>query len=137
MLLQNRLLVEKFLSHIIFDYEDCFLDYEVGEDIPISVIKEAQVDLKLQFLLFLQSFNADEIEYGIEYLQNEFDDIYQILGTVIIEYRTHGIDGIMEPSDEDMEDLEIIELEESNLNVWQKLWMKIKLFFQFFNIFQK
>ena len=137
MLLQNRLLVEKFLSHIIFDYEDCFLDYEEGEDIPISVIKEAQVDLKLQFLLFLQSFNADEIEYGIEYLQNEFDDIYQILGTVIIEYRTHGIDGIMEPSDEGMEDLEIIELEESNLNVWQKLWMKIKLFFQFFNIFQK
>ena len=81
--LREKLLVEKCLNSIIRDYKN-------RDDV------NALLDLKLDFLSFLTSNEPEEIQYGIEYLRLQYEDIYLLLGGMILEYQQNKLEGSLE-----------------------------------------
>lgn len=80
--LREALLVEKCLNCIIKDYEDV-----KRTDI------NSLIDLKLNFLSFLQSNELSEVLYGIQYIKLKYPDIAQVLGSMILEFETNRFNG--------------------------------------------
>lgn len=78
--LREKLLVEKCLNSIIRDYKN-------RDDV------NALIDLKLDFLSFLTSNQPEEIEYGIEYIRLQYEDVYILLGGMILEYQQNKLEG--------------------------------------------
>ena len=81
--LREQLLVEKCLNTIIQDYQD---------QISVNNVN-ALIDLKLDFLSFLGSNQPEEVEYGIQYIKLKYEDIYILLGSMILEYQMNKLDG--------------------------------------------
>ena len=81
--LREKLLVEKCLNSIIRDYQK-------REDV------NALIDLKLDFLSFLTSNLQEEVVYGLEYIKLKYPDIHVLLGSMILEYTTNGLNGSLE-----------------------------------------
>ena len=81
--LREKLLVEKCLNSIIQDYQR-------RDDV------NALIDLKLDFLSFLTSNLQEEILYGLEYIKLKYPEIQILLGSMILEYTTNGLNGSLE-----------------------------------------
>ena len=82
--LREKLLVEKCLNSIIRTY-----NFAKDEDV------NALIDLKLDFLSFLTSNQPEEVQYGIEYLKLQYEDIYLLLGGMILEYQQNKLEGAL------------------------------------------
>lgn len=108
--LREKLLVEKCLNSIIKDYKR-------RDDI------NALIDLKLDFLSFLSSNLPEEIEYGIEYIRLQYEDIYITLGSMILEYTTNKLDGALECKPIGIESISV------PLEIKYTIWDKIKHWF--------
>ncbi len=101
--LREKLLVQKCLNTIIEDYK------ADPEDV------NALINLKLDFLSFLDSNEPEEVEYGIQYVKNAYEDIYVLLGAIILEYQINKMEGSLYckpvPSKQEFQPL----------TVWQKI----------------
>lgn len=80
--LREQLLIEKCLNSIIRDYE-----IDKVEDI------NSLIDLKLNFLSFLQHNELEEVLYGIEYLKLRYPTIAELLGSIILEFEVNRFRG--------------------------------------------
>lgn len=79
--LREKLLVEKCINNIVQSYQ-----YD-KQDI------NALIDLKLDFISFLQSNEPEEVEYGLQYLKDSYNDIYLLLGSIVLEYQVNKMSG--------------------------------------------
>lgn len=84
MLLRDKVLVEKCINTIMWDY---------NRDLTSDI--NAKQDLQLSFMEFLAINTPEQVEYGIEYTFNEYQKEYEILCPIIKEYKTYGFTGTL------------------------------------------
>ena len=78
MLVKDRLLVEHNMSSLIesYRYGDWFTK---------------DIDLKMQFTQFILDFYPEEIDYGISYLKEQEQGLFELLYPIILDYQTYGL----------------------------------------------
>lgn len=79
MLLRDKVLVEKCINTVMWDY-----NRDKTSDI------NALQDLQLTFMEFLAVNTEEQVEYGLEYMSKEYPNEQELLKPIILEYKTFG-----------------------------------------------
>ena len=111
MLLRDKVLVEKCINTIMWDY---------NRDLTSDI--NAKQDLQLSFMEFLAINTPEQVEYGIEYTFNEYQKEYEVLCPIIKEYKTYGFTGTL--SDLKVEEPEVTTVPITKESNWAIVFKK-------------
>ena len=79
MLLRDKVLVEKCINTLMWDYNrDSTCDINAKQDLQLAIFE------------FLAVNTREQVEYGIEYMYKEYRKEYEMLLPIILEYQTNG-----------------------------------------------
>lgn len=84
MSIRSNLVVEHNMNILITDYE------------LKGVYNNCLNDIKLKFIDFLLEFTKDEVKHGIKYLFENDRNLYNDLGSLILEYQNFGLKSFMD-----------------------------------------
>lgn len=82
--IKESLLVKKALNIYVDRYNEDTLNGDTN----------AELNFKLNFIAFVTDNESDCVEYGIEYLNKEYPDMYDIAKPIILEYQLYGTEGL-------------------------------------------
>lgn len=147
--IREQLLVEKCLTSIIHTYK-CVVNNEavfMNGEADIYEKQKAELDLKLDFLSFLNQNKPEEVKYGLDWLSKRKQDtqVYELLYPMILEYNNYGLEGALQciPIEEhtitkSQEHQQKVEASKTtfNWNPIEKTFTRNKFKDTFFNIFK-
>lgn len=110
MLLRDKVLVEKCINTLMWDYNrDSTCDINAKQDLQLAIFEFLAVNTK------------EQVEYGIEYMYKEYRKEYEMLLPIILEYQTNGFTESLKDLSPDVIDHCDVVFTVPTDNVWDRI----------------